>query len=349
MRTADPVASESEAGRLSLTGLVPGLPDGPDLNALSDRAAMGLPESFAGPEWAGLARAVERLAAPSPAELAERVEDGRLPFEERYAAGLLLGLCDDPRIDPLDPAMAEVPAGDYPVGLPAADLDRVVREFAGHGVRPEWIRKEMPRHRVRLSGFRIGRYPVTNREYRAFLVATGHPRVPSSWPVGSQGPGGGNLPVFGISPEDADAYARWLSAVTGRLFRLPTEAEWEVAASGGDGRDYPWGNVFLPERANTLEAGILAPTPVGLFPEGRSPVGCFDMAGNVEEYVADDYSPYPGSEAIADDLDRAGTGYRIARGGSFSRYRDLARCKRRHGYYPKAIYAIGFRLAEDQA
>lgn len=349
MCPTDSAESRSQAGRLSLTGLVPGLPRGPDLNELSDRAAMGLPEGFAGPEWTELGRAIERLAGPSLAELAERVENGRLPFEERYAAGLLLGLCGDPRIDPRDPPMADVPAGEYLIGLPAADLDDVVREFAGYGVRPEWIRKEMPQHRVRLTGFRIGRYPVTNREYRDFLTATGHPRVPSSWPIGSQGPGGGNLPVFGISPEDADAYARWLSAVTGRSFRLPTEAEWEVAASGGDGRAYPWGEDFLPDRANTLEAGILAPTPVGLFPDGRSPVGCFDMAGNVEEYVADDYVPYPDAEAIADDLDRAGTGYRIARGGSFSRYRDLARCKRRHGYYPKAIYAIGFRLAEDRA
>jgi formylglycine-generating enzyme required for sulfatase activity len=70
------------------------------------------------------------------------------------------------------------------------------------------------------------------------------------------------------------------------------------------------------------------------------------MAGNVEEYVADDYAPYPGAARVEDDLSRARGRYRVARGGGFTRYRDLARCKRRHGRFPKAIYVMGFRLAE---
>jgi formylglycine-generating enzyme required for sulfatase activity len=72
------------------------------------------------------------------------------------------------------------------------------------------------------------------------------------------------------------------------------------------------------------------------------------MAGNVEEYVADVYGRYPGSAlAVCDDLVRARGRYRVARGGSFTRFRDLARCKRRHGRFPKPIYVMGFRLAED--
>lgn len=349
MAPADFVDIKLGQARLSLTGLVPGRPPGRNLHELSDRAAMGLPDRFTGPLWGPVARAVERLVGPSIADLAGSVEDRRLPFEERLAAGLLLGICGDPRIDPENPPMMDVPAGDYLIGLPVEDLDDVVAEFADYGVRPEWIAKETPQHRTRLKAFRIGRYPVTNGEYCEFLLATGHPRIPPSWLGGSRGPGGGNVPVFGISPEDADAYAGWLADKTGRRFRLPREAEWEVAASGGDGRAYPWGDAFLPGRANTVEAGLLTPTPIGLFPDGRSPFGCLDMAGNVEEYVADQYAPYPGAAPVQDDLDQAGKGYRVARGGSFTRYRDLARCQRRHGYYAKAIYVIGFRLAEDVA
>ena len=190
-----------------------------------------------------------------------------------------------------------------------------------------------------------GRYPVTIFEYRTFLIDSGHPHLFSTW---LHEPGLiGNLPVYGVTPADADAYAAWLSAKMGRCFRLPSEGEWEVAAGGGDGRVYPWGNDFGPDRANTLESGLLSATPVGIFPAGASPFGCLDMAGNVEEFVADCYRPYPGAQAVRDDLDPSGAGYRIARGGSFTRYRDLARCQRRHGHYSKPIYAIGFRLAED--
>lgn len=331
----------------TVTGLVVGLPPDPELNSLTDRAAMGLPEHYAGPDGAGVSREIERLLKPSPAALAERVEEVGASFEQRYAAGLLLGMGTDPRIEALDPKMVDVPGGEYLVGLPPDRMEGVVAEFAEYGVRREWIEKETPQHARTLAPFRIARYPLTNGEYRRFLLETGHPRLPSSWMTGSLRPGADNQPVFGILPEDADSYAAWLSRVTGRKFRLPGEAEWEVAASGGDGRTYPWGNEFEKGKANTLEAGVLTSTPVGLFPEGQSPFGCLDMAGNVEEYVSECYTPYPGARFVADDLLLNGTGYRIARGGSFTRYRDLARCQRRHGFYPKSIYAMGFRLAED--
>ncbi len=106
------------------------------------------------------------------------------------------------------------------------------------------------------------------------------------------------------------------------------------------------GEEFQPEAANTVEAGPLTTTPIGIYPEGRGPFGLSDMAGNVEEYVADVYRPYPAGVPITDDLRRTQGDYRIARGGSFARYGDLARCRRRHGWYDKQIYAIGFRLAE---
>ncbi|MGH3866695.1 MAG: formylglycine-generating enzyme family protein [Pseudonocardiaceae bacterium] len=104
---------------------------------------------------------------------------------------------------------------------------------------------------------------------------------------------------------------------------------------------------FLDDHANTVENGPLRTTPVGTYPAGRSPFGLEDVAGTVEEYTAEDYRPYPGGEHVIDDLATRGDSYRVTRGGSFTRYGDLARCARRHGWYPRDLYAVGFRLAES--
>jgi formylglycine-generating enzyme required for sulfatase activity len=177
------------------------------------------------------------------------------------------------------------------------------------------------------------------------LDDTGYLPLPDSWTFGVMAICQRNHPVHGIAPEAAEAYAEWLSRRTGRCFRLPTEAEWEVAAGNGS-RDYPWGDRFARDRANTVESGLLTTTPVGIFPAGASPFGCMDMAGNVEEFVACPYTPYPGGRESSDDLVRSNPHYRVARGGSFTRYRDLTRCTRRHGNYDSPLYVIGFRLAE---
>jgi toxoflavin biosynthesis protein ToxD len=330
----------------SLTGLSVGLPSDGEINAMDDRSAMGLPAHAVAIDVAPVRASILRLRGVSRSELAAIVENKDMPFESRYASGLLLGLLGDPRIETLEPQMVRVPGGIYQTGLPPERLDEVTREFRAYGVKREWIQKETPRHVERLASFNIGKYPVTHQEYAAFVQETRYPEIPTTWPLGFLPIGSGNLPVCSVSPQAAEAYAQWLSARTGRRFRLPSEAEWEVAASGGTDREYPWGNDYLAGCANTLEAGILASTPVGMFPAGASPFGCLDMAGNVEEYVADDYSEYSGGDPVTDDLIVDGARYRIARGGSFTRYRDLARCKRRHGYYARPIYVMGFRLAE---
>lgn len=279
--------------------------------------------------------------------LARVVEDPAVPLERRHAAGLLLGLLGDPRIVPDDPAMIDLPAATVPIGLPVDRLDAVTAEWAALGVQRSWIAKEVPRHEVHVAAFRIGRYPVTNGEYLRYVLDEPGAERPSAWAHGIYPVGADNQPVYTVSPAGADAYAAWLAARTGRRFRLPTEAEWEYAASGGDGRQFPWGDTWDPTRANTAEAGPLTATPVGIHVEGNAPCGAADMAGNVEEYVADDYRPYPGADVVHDDLiDTHGPVYRVARGGSYARHGDLVRCARRHGWYPSDHFAMGFRLAE---
>ncbi|HZJ63504.1 MAG TPA: SUMF1/EgtB/PvdO family nonheme iron enzyme, partial [Kofleriaceae bacterium] len=252
----------------------------------------------------------------------------------------------DPRLADA-PGMIDIPGATVRIGLARDDVDRVVAAYRHCGVQRAWIEKECPEHEVEIPPFRMSRYPVTNLEYLRFLDDTRYPELPTSWAIGAFPVGCANHPVYTVTPAAADAYAAWMSRRLGRRFRLPREAEWEYAAAGPERREFPWGPVFDIECANTVELGALCTTPVGMFPRGASCFGLLDMAGNVEEYVADDYAPYPGAAPIADDLLRRAGSYRIARGGSFARFADLARSKRRHGHYDRAIYAMGFRLAES--
>jgi formylglycine-generating enzyme required for sulfatase activity len=244
--------------------------------------------------------------------------------------------------------MAVLEGGTFAMGTRPAQARRVARQWRHCGVEERWISKESPQHAVSVPTFKLMRYPVTNQDWLLYRTEVASAGVPSSWALGVYPHDRANHPAWTVSEAQADGYARWLSVRTGRNFRLPTEAEWEYAATGGDGREYPWGDLWDPQKANTAEAGPLITTPIGMYPSGRSPSGLCDMAGNVEEYVADSYEPYPGGEIIEDHLWAAHQGkYRITRGGSFSRYGDLARCARRHGRFPEEIYAVGFRLAES--
>lgn len=294
-----------------------------------------------------------RLTAFTPAELASAVEDPGEPLAVRLAAGGLLALLGDPRIGPV-PRAVRVPGAVVQTGLAPDRVASVVDAWAHVGVEKAWIDKETPTHMVELADYWIAAYPVTNAEYRNFLADTGRQDRPTTWYLGAYPYDRANHPVAGVRPEDADAYAAWLSERTGHPWRLPGEAEWEYAAKGPSGLEFPWGDTFDTDAVNTRETGIHTTTPVGAFPAGRSPFGVFDMGGNVEEFVADGYRPYPGGPFVADDLvgddarnEENGVyeGYRVARGGSFSRFGDLARTRRRHGAFPSPLYPVGFRLA----
>lgn len=323
---------------------------GPDLvpnpNQLSPRAAMGLPPGLAdrlGPD--ALSRHADLATLPTP-ELVATLESPSAPMARRYAAGTLLAYRGDPRLQTLQPQMRLLPGARVQLGLDATEAHVVAARWRHVGVQPEWILKECPRHTQVLAPFAIARFPVTHFEFRAFLEDTGKPWLPSAWPLGTYPVHLANHPVWTVPPEAADDYAAWVAHRTGRRFRLPTEAEWEYAASQGDDREFPWGADFEAERANTVEHGPLGTTPVGMYPLGCTATGIDDLGGNVEEYTADTYRPYPGGPTVSDDLQLVVGTYRVARGGSFTRYADLARCRRRHGWYPGPIYAMGFRIAE---
>ena len=318
-----------------------------EINEISDRAAMGLPPGYVPPRAEDLGPLLAEARSAPVAHLAAQAEDPAVPRERRLAAGLVLGMAGDPRCPDMAPAMVDIPAGTATLGLDPARVDDLYRRYRTYGVKRNWIEKECPRFTARLGAFRIGRYPVTNAQFLAFLRDGGADHLPTGWGHGRCPPGASNQPVYTVTPEAADAYACWLARRTGRRFRLPTEAEWEYAAGGPAGTDFPWGDEFRPGHGNTLELRLLMATPVGIFPQGASPFGVLDMAGNVEEYVADRYHPYPGWRVVEDDLYKELGHYRIARGGAFNRFQDLARCQRRHGPYPRSLYAMGLRLAED--
>lgn len=162
--------------------------------------------------------------------------------------------------------------------------------------------EETPPHWRELPAFYLDRTEVTCAQYAAFLAATGHP-PPPGWTNGAPSVGTEKLPVTNIRWSDALRYALWAGK------RLPTEAEWEKAARGPDGRHFPWGNADDAARRNK-DSGKLR--PVGSFPAGASPYGCLDLSGNAWEWTADWFTPYPGTAARSPHFGRH---YKVVRGG----------------------------------
>ena len=249
-----------------------------------------------------------------------------------------------------------IPAGTAWIGSTGEEVEACVRDWSGRLAEPQfteelfrtWLLKEFPKHPVRFEAFKLGRFPVTNIQYREFADDTGA-LLPESIDRG-QGQAD-DCPVWGVSYDDCERFASWLSARLGKRCSLPTEAEWEYAARGPDGWQYPYGNEFDPAKCNTLESGVGSVTSVHAYEAYPSGFGVCDLAGNVEEWTASRYSPYPNGPLIEDELTvQCGANYRVLRGGSFARTGDLTRCARRHGPHPGSVYRYrGFRirLAEE--
>jgi formylglycine-generating enzyme required for sulfatase activity len=212
---------------------------------------------------------------------------------------------------------------------------------------------EQPQHRLYLPDYCLGKTPVTNRQYRAFVLATGH-EAPEGWRGKAPPRDEEEHPVINVTWYDARDYCQWLSEITGRRYNLPTEAEWEKGARGTDGRIYPWGNRWDAMRCNSEESGLMKTTPVHAYPQGASPYGILDMTGNVWEWTRSlwrrnwehpDYRyPYrttDGRENFAAGRDED----RVLRGGAFGSYRWLVRCAYRRWNLPLLrSRGIGFRV-----
>ncbi|AWK42226.1 MULTISPECIES: SUMF1/EgtB/PvdO family nonheme iron enzyme [Photorhabdus] len=319
-----------------------------DINSLTIKEAMGLPDKTNQTLMGELFKIYDEHSKLDSCTLQSIIRDFNECFSHRYVAGNLLAIRGDSRISIFEPDVIIIPGGKVRLGLSPDNVDEIVSMYSQYGVLKEWILKEIPSYEITLSSFGLARYCVTNYEYYLFLGDTGYQEIPDSWAWGMYPHQRSNYPVYSVSYEAAMSYALWLSEKTGRNFHIPSEAQWEYAATGGNGREFPWGNEFLPDHCNSIESGIVDATPVGIFPLGMGPFGHLDLAGNVEEYTSDSYLPYQSGTAVYDDLMLTeGSHYKVARGGSFTRFRDLCRTRRRHGRYHSPLYIMGFRLAEN--
>ncbi len=266
--------------------------------------------------------------------LVDVLENGRLPALERASAGDTLASLGDPRFDP-----------DHWY-LPKDEKFGFVEILAG----PFLMGEGKEQHTVTLPTFSIARYPVTVAQFRAFVEDSG-------FEPGNQNclRGLPNHPVVYVSWHEALAYCRWLSGKLGTEVSLPSEAEWEKAARGTDGRIYPWGKEADPDKANYYETGIGTTSAVGCFPGGASPYGCLDMAGNVwqwtrslwgKDWQKPEYKyPYTDRLKERENLKAPNDIYRVLRGGSFGADAGYARCAYRDYYPDYRDYLYGFRVS----
>lgn len=265
--------------------------------------------------------------------------------------------------DELNLEFVKIPEGEFIIGS-KLKLDRLAQS------------EEMNQHRLDISDYYIMRYPVTNFQYQAFCLATGHRNPLFGWPGGKYSDEVADLPVVGVSLHDAYAFCKWAAEVTGLPVRLPTEPEWEKAARGTDGRFYPWGDQWEPSRSNNSEQNLGRTTPVKMFsPKGDSCFGVSDMAGNVQQWCSSLFGPYPydpqdGREALvyAKDPDNwipkmfetgctsnpqaveAFIGKSVLRGGSWREDRNTCRCAYRSWAAPMhRSDDTGFRCCYEPA
>jgi formylglycine-generating enzyme required for sulfatase activity len=361
--------------------------------------------------WAGLCVADLPPRQPQPVKWAERRKQvtGEMlqtltanpPTVEtrlRYELGLALAEAGDPRFKakPLEgakgvnailPELVKVAAGAFRMGTNKEDKKRLAEQKA-----KSWEDEE-PAHMVRLAEYWIGKYPVTNAEFRCFYDEQGYERQDLwsmdgwKWRTGQwdsdlsgysedvqesirrqlsrrpvEGRGqpffwddpqwkAANQPAVGVTWFEAQAYCNWLKALTGKNYCLPTEAQWEKAGRGEEGRLWPWGDTWEAERCNNREAdsALSKTSPVGMYPHGTSPYGVHDLAGNVWEWCADwydekEYQRCMDIEVVDPPGPDVGSA-RVVRGGCCYNNRDYARCAYRSWGVPGFFSNyLGFRV-----
>jgi formylglycine-generating enzyme required for sulfatase activity len=228
---------------------------------------------------------------------------------------------------PIKADMVHIPAGPFIRGYDHGGFD------------------EAPQREIVLDGFSIDRYEITNHQYEAFVAASGHRKAgpPSRYAKNMGRMRSTNQPVVYVSHDDAQAYCAW------RGMRLPSEAEWEKAMRGQDGRLWPWGNDERPGSANwaRVQDGAEVTAPAGAFQDDRSPYGVMDGAGNVMEWVADWYleTSYKDSPEQNPPSPEYGM-FRVLRGGSYTTTGGDLRLTSRSKMVPDfRDETIGFRCA----
>ncbi|MDH4136471.1 MAG: formylglycine-generating enzyme family protein, partial [Anaerolineae bacterium] len=243
------------------------------------------------------------------------------------------------RVQPFEPETVHIPAGKFLMGTLEEDLWALAKKY---GIKRKYIAREIPWHRVFVQEFEIGKYPVTNFQYQAFVQDAGR-EPPLHWEDDQYPEGLDNHPVVNVSWHDAVAYCEWLREKTDKPYRLPTEAEWEKAARGIDRREFPWGDVWDVSKCNTRDGGPGTTTPVGQYSRhGDSLYEVADMAGNVWEWCADWFRAYKNSPFPDEDY---GETHKVLRGSSWKTH-GLARCAYRYARTPESIEDdIGFRCA----
>jgi len=282
-------------------------------------------------------------AAGEDLQLHDQNENKKGNYSRSYTVAEAEGLLSAAQWRELDTMIA------VPEGVVAMGTDKVPSD-----------EQDRPMHQTHLAAYMIDKYPVTNAQYARFVAATGH-RPPLHWKDGRIPQGEVMHPVTMVSWFDAKSYAAWAKK------RLPTEAEWERAARGADGRRWPWGNVMDAARLNTYYS-VGHATDVTAYPSGASPYGVMDMAGNVSQWTADDYLPYPGSKAPLEmfqgkiavaktaedramkviDLVSVDARYKVLRGGSWKSDPFSTSSYHRISQWPNlASDFFGFRCAQD--
>ena len=273
-----------------------------------------------------------------------------LPAPERADAGNALARLGDPRFRGADARF-----------LPDDPLLGFVKIEAGAfwmGSDPERDRqasqREQPQHRVELSTYYLARYPVTVAQFRAFVEASGY-----EWAGKDESQGEANHPVVYVSWDDAMAYCQWLTERLrdwsetpeelrahlqggGRL-TLPSEAQWEKAARGDDGRIFPWGDEANADFGNVAETRVRGTSAVGCFVGGERPYEVYDLIGNVWEWCQDRYGEYS-ADAVTDPVGPDAGADRVFRGGGWGYPALDARSAYRYGFHPGGRNGdLGFR------
>ncbi len=263
---------------------------------------------------------------PEVERLLEKLNNPALTHQQRERIGVRLAEINDPR-----PGI-----GVNEKGLP---------QFEWCSVPQGRIELEDNGGNFNVETFFIGKYPVTYKQYRAFLEAADGYHNPRWWIDLQRMPEPGeqfrkidNHPAETVSWFDAMAFCRWVTDKLGFEIRLPAEWEWQQAATGGHSEyEYPWGTAFDSLRCNTYESVLGRTTAVGLYPQGISPVGALDMSGNVWEWCSNDYDKPESIKTTTDDR-------RVVRGGSWYNSQVAARAAPRHYTPDYRSNNLGFRV-----